>query len=560
MLACEHGGMNEVLAELYAITGETKYLDLSRRFHHKAVLGPLAKRVDCLPGLHGNTQIPKLIGLARRHELTGDPDDGVAAAFFWDRVVNHHSYVTGGHGIREHFGPPDQLNDRLGRDTTESCNVYNMLKLTRHIFCRNAAAAVADFYERALYNHILSSQHPGDGRVIYNLSLEMGGRKQYQRQFNDFTCCVGTGMENHAKYGDSIYFHDDRGMYVNLFIASVVQWKEKGLSLKQETDYPNEDSTRLTFTCRTPVPLALRVRFPYWAKEGIDIRVNGQRHKTDAKPSSFVEISRTWKTGDTVDVRIPMSLRLETMPDNPDRAAVLYGPLVLAGELGPVNDPAASQPHYVPVLLTDGRPPARWLERVEGRANTFRTVNVGKPRDVTLSPFYSVHDKRYTVYWDFFTDEQWAERQAEYEAERERLRKLEARTLDVMRIGEMQPERDHNLQGERTGAGEFNGRKWRHATGGGWFSFDMKVAGNQPVDLLCTYWGSDSGSRTFDVLVEGRKIATQTLDNNQPGRFFDVTYPIPEDLTRNRQTVTVRFQAHPGHWAGGLFGCRTLRR
>lgn len=560
MLACEQGGMNEVLAELYAITGNEVFLNLSRRFHHKAVLEPLANRVDCLPGIHANTQIPKLIGLARRFELTGDEKDGVAAEFFWDRVVNHHSYVTGGHCNREYFGPPDKLNDRLGPDTSETCNVYNMLKLTRLIFGRNAAPQVADFYERALYNHILSTQHPVDGRVIYNLSLEMGGHKRYQRQFEDFTCCVGTGMENHSKYGDSIYFHDGDGLYVNLFIASRLKWTQKGVVVRQDTRYPDEDTTRLTFVCEKPVQLALRIRHPYWAEKGIEVKLNDQPLPVDAERPSFVEIRREWRNGDRVEVRIPMSLRLETMPDNPKRAAIMYGPLVLAGELGPVNDPAATRPDYVPVLIPGEKPLDKWLKPVEGQTNTFCTHKVGKPRDVTLYPFYRMHDKRYTVYWDFVTAEEWEDREAQHKAEQERLRELEARTLDVLQIAETQSEHDHNLRGERTSSGEFGGKKWRHATDGGWFSFEMKVLPDAPVDLICTYWGSDSGERTFDVLVEGDKIATETLNNNKPGQFFDVAYPLSEELSRGKDRVTVRFQAHPGKWAGGLFGCRTVRR
>jgi len=261
-----------------------------------------------------------------------------------------------------------------------------------------------------------------------------------------------------------------------------------------------------------------------------------------------------------VEVQIPMSLRLETMPDNPNRAAVMYGPLVLAGELGPVNDPAVSNPYYVPVLITNGRPPSEWLSPVQGKPNTFRTVGVGKPRDVTLYPFYRMHNKRYTVYWDFLTTEQWNERQAQYRVEQKRLRELEARSVDVTRIGETRAEKNRSLKGERTSTGEFNGRKWRHATNGGWFSFDVKVLPKESVDLLCTYWGSDSGGRVFDILVSGKKIATQALDNNKPGRFFDVTYPIPEELTRDKDKVTVRFEAHPDKLAGGLFGCRTIRR
>ncbi len=557
ILACEHGGINEVLADLYADTDEPRYLALSRRLHHKAVLDPLSGGVDCLPGIHANTQIPKLVGLAKRYEVAGDQTDRTTAEFFWDRVVNHHSYVTGGHCFNEYFGPPDKLNDRLGPNTTETCNVYNMLKLTRHVFAWNASAEVADFYERALLNHIRASQHPEDGRVIYNLALEMGGTKVYQDPFG-FTCCVGTGMENHAKYGDSIYFHDDDGLFVNLFIASQLTWKEKGLVLKQETRFPDDDTTTLHFTCQKPVRLALRIRYPYWAEQGIVLKVNGQPQSIDAKPSSYVTIDRTWKTGDVVEVRIPMSLRLEAMPDNPNRVAVMHGPLVLAGDLGPVDDPQVTSATYVPALITEGRPPAEWLEPVEGQPNTFTLVDVGRPRNVTLRPFFQTHERRYTIFWDVFTEAAWAERQAAYEAELQRERALQARTVDFVQPGEMQPERDHNMQGERTYNGEHLGRKWRDARDG-WFSFDMKVLPDEPVILQATYWGDEAGQRNFDILLDDRKIATQKLLHDKPGKFFEVDYPIPPELTRDKTKVTVKFTSHPQNFAGGLFGLRVLR-
>ena len=241
MLNCEHGGINEALAEIYAATGEEKYLSLSRVFHHRAILDSLAHGKDILPGKHANTQIPKFVGLARRYELTGSEKDRKAAEFFWNRVVNHHSYVTGGHCDHEYFGPPDTLRNRLSSETSETCNVYNMLKLSSHLFSWEASPSVADFYERALFNHILSSQHPGDGRVIYNLSLEMGGYKEYQDPFW-FTCCVGTGMENHSKYGENIYYHNKKELFITQFIASELSWKEKELTITQKTMFPEEQA------------------------------------------------------------------------------------------------------------------------------------------------------------------------------------------------------------------------------------------------------------------------------------------------------------------------------
>lgn len=558
MLACEHGGMNESLAELYARTGNETYLKLSRRFHHRAVLDPLAREEDRLAGLHANTQIPKLIGLARRYELTGDRADKTAASFFWERVVHHHSYVNGGNSEAEHFGPPDKLNDRLTVNTTETCNTYNMLKLTRHLFEWHADAEYADYYERALFNHILATQNPKDGMFCYFVPLKPGAQKTYSTPFDSFWCCVGTGMENHTKYGEGIYFKSDDALWVNLFIASELSWKEKGLTVRQETRFPDADTTTLTFKSRRPVALALRLRYPSWARDGISVTVNGQAQEVDARPGSYVEVRRTWKTGDRVELKVPMSLRLEALPDNPNRAAMLYGPILLAGELGPEDEGGAGGMVFVPVMLSENRPVAEWVKPVAGSPLTFRTSGAGRPHDVTLYPFYRMHDKRYSVYWDLFTEQQWAARQTEYMLELQRARQLEMMTADYAQPGAMQSERDHNMRGEHTQAGEHSSRKWRHATDGGWVSFDMKVAPDRPMGLVATYWGSDAGERTFDILVDGVKIATQTLNNDKPGQFFDVVYSIPGQLIDGKQKVTVRFQAHPGNIAGGLYGLRTI--
>jgi uncharacterized protein len=558
VMVAEHGGINESLADLYADTGDERYLKLSRRFHHKAILEPLADGVDILPGKHANTQIPKLVGLAARYELTGDERDRAAAEFFWDRVVNHHSYVTGGHCDHEHFGEPGKLNDRLSPASTETCNIYNMLKLTAHVFSWTADPAVADFFERALLNHIRASQHP-DGRIIYNLSLKPGHHKEYQSKFNGFTCCVGTGMENHVKYGEGIYFHDDDGIWVNLFIASEVKWESKGVTLRQETAWPEYCVTEFSIECSNPMEWTLRLRHPYWATQSIGVAVNGESVPVATKPSSYLEIRRTWKSGDRVTLAMPMSLRTESMPDNKRRVAVFYGPTVLAADLGPVDDPRANDASYVPVLLSGERPVEQWVKRLPDQPVMFKTAGVGKPRDVILTPFHRLHDRRYTVYLDVFSREEWRKRDAEMRAEQERQRKLDARTVDVLRIGEMQPERDHNLKGERTSAGQHMGRKWRHAVNGGWFGFDMKVDPGAANILQCTYWGGDHGARTFDILVDSRKIATQKLARNAPGKFFDVEYPFPRDQTDGRDKITVKLQAHPGNYAGGLFGVRVLR-
>jgi hypothetical protein len=321
------------------------------------------------------------------------------------------------------------------------------------------------------------------------------------------------------------------------------------------THFPEEPEVRLQFFPDRPVHLTLYIRHPFWATNGFELELNGQPLSVPSRPGSYARIQRDWHPEDVLVVRMPMSLRWEPMPDNPQRVAIFYGPILLAGQVGV---PGSDDP--VPVLVTGGRPVSEWLMPGRGRPLEFQTRGVGRPRDVWLKPFYATYDVRHMVYWDLFTEAEWEQRRAEYEAEQARLRQLEARTVDRFAIGEMQPERDHNLKGEKTAPGEFNGRKFRHAWDGGWFAFEVAVPPDAPADLVITYWGSETGNRTFDVLVEGERIDTTRLHMDRPNEFWDKVYPLPERLTRGKQRVEVRFQAHPGNYAGGVFGVRVVRR
>jgi len=559
MLDTEHGGMNEVLANLYGLTGEQKYLKIAHRFNHMAVIGPASKREDKLTGLHANTQVPKFIGTARQYELTGHEWLKTASTFFWDTVVNERSYVIGGHSDGERFSPKEKLSEAFGPSTTETCNTYNMLKLTRHLFCWEPRAEYADYYERALYNHILASQNPQTGMMCYYVPLRSGSQKTYNNPFNSFWCCTGTGIENHAKYGDSIYFHDDENLWVNLFIASELNWRAKGLRVFQETKYPRQARTKLVFRCKRPVRLNLNIRHPYWAVSGFEIRVNGRKVAGSSKPGSYAVVSRTWKGGDMVEVRMPFSLRIEGFRDNPKRIAFMNGPLVLCAEVeAGKNYPAivtGSDQVLSAIKPIPGKP-----SYFAGSQEIFRIVDKTRGKDITLEPFHQMHGNRhYIVYWDIFTPVQWQAKEKEYKAELARKKKLEARTVNEVHPGEAQNERNHNLQGEKTSSGVFSGRRWRHATDGGWFSYDVKVLPDKPMELLVTYWGSDGGNRVFDIFVEGTKLITQRLQNNRPGEFYDEVYPVPELLTKGKSKVTVKFQAHPGAWAGGVFELRTIK-
>jgi|WetSurMetagenome_2_1015567.scaffolds.fasta_scaffold06103_5 uncharacterized protein len=557
MLRCEYGGISETFEDLYADTKNEKYLDLTHIFYQKVILDSLKAGKDILPGTHCNTNIPKLIALARLYELKGDTMDRKAATFFWNTVTKHHSYVTGGNGNDEYFGPADKLKNRLGEGTTETCNVYNMLKLSNHLFEWTASPQFADYYERALFNHILSSQNPENGEVTYNLSLDMGGYKAFQDP-GDFTCCIGTAMESHSKYGSSIYFHNNDELYVYQYIASELTWKDKGLTLKQTTAFPEEEGTTIDFTCSAPVKMTVYIRYPYWAKNGVEIQINGKKKHYSEKPGSFIPLSRTWKSGDKIEVKIPFSLRLESMPDDSSRVAIMYGPVVLAGELGSVDDTAAISPLFVPVLMTSDRNPADWLTPVKDQPNTF-TLTVGRPRNVTLNPFYKTYNERYTIYWDMFSEKDWKEKQDSYVAMLKFKKDLEKSTIDFFQPGEMQPERDHKFTGERTELGRFRERPNRDSRSG-WFSMEMKTDPATANKVVAEYWGGFPGAKTFDISVDGKTIATENISNKKDGEFIFCEYPIPQELTKGKRKVTVRMEAHKGNMAGPLFSLRTVRQ
>ncbi len=556
MLQCEYGGMNDVLVHLYELTGEKKYLDLSYRFHDKFVLGELEQQHDVMPGKHANTNIPKVTGCVRRYLHTASEADKTIGTFFWNTMVNNHTYVIGGNSNYEYCGEPGKLNDRLSDNTCETCNTYNMLKLTRMLFAIKPSAELGNYYERALYNHILASQHPHTGMMCYFVPLRMGARKTFSSPFNTFTCCVGSGMENHVKYNEAIYFEgDDGSLLVNLFIPSELTWKERSVTIKQETRFPENGKIEFSFTATTPTTLTLKIRKPGWVNGSVFLTFNGKKYFESAGSNGFITITRKWKTGDRLVLLMPMELYTESLPDNPNRIAILYGPVVLAGLLGKeMPDPV----YGTTVLLTDNRDVKSWVKPVESKSLTFQTQGVARPHDVNLVPFYSVYDDYYNVYWDFFTTDDWAKRQQAYEAEKKRQQEIESRTIDVIRLGEMQPERDHNLRtSERSYASQALGRTGREVRLGGYFEFDMKTHPEKPNTLLCTYLGDDR-NRAFDFLIDGVKIATQELVGGESQRFFDVEYPIPPDLTRGKEKVTVRVQAHTGKTAGRVFGCRTL--
>ena len=564
MLQTEFGGMNDVLASLYGVTGDPEHLRLARAFDHAAVFDPLAAKTDALDGLHANTQIPKIIGAAREYEVTGDTRYRDIATYFWDRVARHRSYANGGHSDGEIFFPVDRFEKHLGGESSETCNTYNMLKLTRHLFAWSPSATTMDFYERGLYNHILASQDPASGGVIYYCPLKPGAWKSYSTKDRSFWCCVGTGLENHAKYADTIYFHDTGALFVNLFIPSELTWKDQGLVVRQTTRFPEEGRSHLAFTAERPVRLTLRVRHPFWATSGFGVTVNGVSQPIDSTPGSYLSIVREWATGDTVDLILPMSLRTEALPGTTDTVALFYGPVLLAGELGsegldaakrygPSAPPLSKVPAVeVPALVAPD--PGRLLASivpVPNRPLTFRTAGVGQPRDVTLVPFYQANQTRYSVYWKMYSPSAWDTRKAA-----EAVPKAAPRVVDSVDLDTPASEQAHGFRGEKTTQPEFEGRIGRE-TREGWFSYELEVPPDRPVAVAAMYRGGEGRRRVFDVLVDGVTIASETLAYH-PTEWLERIYAVPETVTRGKRRVTVRFQPAADALTASVFEVRVV--
>ena len=559
MLNTEFGGMNEVAADLYADTGDRRWLALSHKFDHRAVRDPLARGEDRLAGLHGNTQVPKLLGYAVRYAYTGDREDGAAATFFWDRVVNHHTFATGGHGKDEYFREPDTLSHIVGGRTAETCNVYNMLKLTRRLFALKPDVKYAAFEERALFNHILGSIDAEEGAMCYMVPVGRGVRREYQDMSTSFTCCVGSGMESHALHGDGIYYESGDRLWVNLYVPSTAKWDEAGVQLEMDTTFPEGASATLTMTLRRPKAFTLTMRRPSWAGDGFSVEVNGTAVKDLPGPESYVDIKRTWKTGDVVRLLLPKTLHLEATPDNRGEAAILWGPLVLAGDLGPEpprGAPGRALQQESPLFIAADRPVTDWIKPVAGKPGTFRSEGVGRDRDVELVPFYRLHHRTYTAYWDVLTPPEYEKRLAERAAERERLRRLEEATTSFIAPGEQPAEAAVNQQGDETSIVRVDGRAGRRAAK--WFSYDLPIDPAHPVAVVVTLHSDTRRAKTFEILIDGQRVGAQTIPENSEARFFDEQYSIPVELVRGKQHATVRFQA-TSHEAGPVFGVRIIR-
>ena len=578
-LHTEHGGMNEVLADAYAITGDKKYLDVAKRFSHKRLLLPLEQRQDCLDNMHANTQVPKVVGFERISELSGDEAYHNAASFFWDIVTGERTLAFGGNSRREHFPSKEACKDFVEDiDGPETCNTNNMLKLSEELHRRNPEARYADFYELATFNHILSSQHPEHGGYVYFTSARPRHYRNYSAPNEAMWCCVGTGMENHGKYGQFVYTHKGDNLFVNLFVSTELNWKERGIVLRQETGFPYTENSKITIA-QGKGKFTLQVRYPGWVKPGeFDVKVNGKPVSIVTGPSSYVAISRQWKKGDVVEMTFPMHNSIKYLPNLPQYIALMHGPVMLAMKTGTedlvrlIADDSRFGQLAVGKKLPVDQAPILINNKLEDIANQLHPI-AGKPLHFTLTtrmeneirnelmPFFELHDSRYMMYWLALSENSYKgylDNLAKREQERQA---LEDRTVDKVQPGEQQPESDHFMETDRSNVGNTNDVFYRDASDGHYFSYLLQTGGQTELSLRLKYWGvGEWKSHEFDILVDD--VVVTSVNNTGKYRISEFkyeTYPIPAELLKGKQQVRVKFQAKPRKQIGEIYEVRLVK-
>ena len=520
MLRSEHGGLNEVFADVYGITGDEKYLDLAKRFSHRVVLDPLIEKKDVLTGMHANTQIPKVIGFKRIADLEGNEAWNGASGFFWNTVVNNRSVSIGGNSVREHFHKSDDFSSMMTSEQgPETCNTYNMLRLTKLLYQTSGDVDYMDYYERALYNHILSSQNPVQGGLVYFTPMRSGHYRVYSQPQNCFWCCVGSGMENHARYGEMIYAFRDNELIVNMFIPSVLDWREENIKFRQETAFPEKENTKLVVETGKSKKMKISFRCPKWVnKEKVCFLVNGKKIEPVLN-DDYYTVERKWKNGDVVEMSLPMTLRAVRLPDESPYYSFMYGPIVLASDLGKerldgqfaddsrgghIASGVQLPLQNMPVIVGEEQSILANLKKISPDKLEFSLSGTYPSRyeGMILKPFYKTHECRYMIYWELVSKDELKQRQDELSKQEQERVSLQNITADVVVCGEQQPESDHFVQMENSVIGSEQGTPWRETSG--WFSYKMKSNG-KPVNAVMINSFQDA-SRDAKLYVNGLKV------------------------------------------------------
>lgn len=582
MLGNEHGGMNEVLADAYAITGEQKYLDCARRFSHRMLLVPLENGKDCLDNMHANTQIPKVIGYQRIAELAHDVQYHNASEYFWEIVTRQRSLTLGGNSRREHFPTKENCIDYINDiDGPESCNTYNMLKLTEDLNRVKPNGMYGDFYETAMFNHILSAQHPQHGGYVYFTSARPRHYRNYSAPNEAMWCCVGTGMEDHGKYGQFVWTHDkgvkaeDDALYMNLFVASELNWKDRKMVIRQQTAFPYAE-TSVVEVAKGKGTFILKVRKPSWCE---NFTVKGVGFDADSyEENGFVCIKRKWKKGDQVKISMPMHAYIKPMINVPQYVAIMYGPILLGMKTGTedmrsliADDSRFGQyaggkklaldeaPILLPKHLDDI---AKNLKPVPGKPLHFKlATHMENTIDGELQPFFEIHDSRYMMYWLALGENDYKAYMQKLADEEKARQALEARTVDKVNPGEQQPETDHRMETDDSNKGNTEGIFFRDAKDGHYFSYLMQTKGETNLSLQLKFWGQDEWRTSeFDIYVNDKLLCS--VNNSHRWRttqFKTVDYAIPSEFVKGKKEIRVKFVAHKGKQVGQIYGVRLVK-
>lgn len=571
MLRSEHGGLNEIFADVACITGDSRYMKLARRFSHEAVLDPLLRGEDRLTGMHANTQIPKVVGFKRIADAEGDAAWDAAAAWFWQSVVANRTVTIGGNSVREHFHPADDFSSMVESEQgPETCNTYNMMRLTEMLYQTNPQTAYIDYYERALYNHILSTENSERGGFVYFTPMRPGHYRVYSQPQTSFWCCVGSSMEGNARHGELIYAHKADSLYVNLFIPSVLQWGDT--QIEQQTAFPDEEATTIIISPKKgKARFVLKVRVPEWAEAGdMSLRVNGEPREVKAE-GGYLTVEGKWKRGDRVTVSLPMGMRAVQMPDGSPYYSFLYGPIVLAADLGTEGQTGlfaddsrgghiAAGPMLplqdMPAITGDGGDVLSCLHKDADQPLAFTLSNVypAKYENMRLVPFYRLHECRYMVYWPVISAEELDKRIAALAAEEASRARLEAITADVVACGEQQPESDHFIEMANTTSGADNDRHWRVAAGGGWFAYTMRTGEKTPAAIQLTARTDDPEGTEAVVLADGKQIGTLKLGTTD---MTTLAMQLPGGFKAG-ETVKVRIEAAGGRPTPRIYEVRLV--
>lgn len=582
MLRSEHGGLNETFADVAEITGDKKYLELARRFSHKFILDPLIKEEDKLTGMHANTQIPKVIGYKRIAELSQDDKNwnhaaewDHAARFFWNTVVNHRSVCIGGNSVREHFHPSDNftsmLNDVQGPET---CNTYNMLRLTKMLYQDSPETNFADYYERALYNHILASQEPEKGGFVYFTPMRPGHYRVYSQPETSMWCCVGSGLENHTKYGEFIYAHQKDTLYVNLFIPSQLTWKEKGVTLTQETRFPDDGKVTLRIDKAPKKGITLKIRQPQWTghSKEYNVKINGKNEASIVEENSnYLTLHRKWKKGDVITFNLPMKVSLEQIPDKKDYCAFLYGPIVLAASTGTghldglyADDSRGGHIAHgkqiplqeVPMLIGNPESIRNSLHKKDDNQLIFTfdgNVYPAQNKTLELIPFFRLHNARYAIYFRQANEEQFKIIQKEMATAERKATELANQTVDLIFPGEQQPESDHGIQYEQAETGTNKDRHFRRAKG--WFSYNLKVK-EEAGRIRITIQKNDRNK--VAILLNNNKLAVNpTISEADKDGFITLSWLLPQKLKSG--SCPIRFTPDGTEWTPAIYEVRLLK-